>query len=98
MPHPGNADTAELAAISHQIVSGNKISTAFNQQVFAVVTVGVVALMSGHVAHIDIVNPCGHGQIPETRQGRDRGRGQPIQFVAGEKPQKVQWMVGTDIF
>ena len=98
MPHPGNADTAELAVISLQVVSGNKISTAFNQQVFTMVTIGVVALMFGHVAHIHIVNPCGHGQIPETRQGRDRGRGQPIQFIVREKPQKVQWMVGTDIF
>ena len=89
MPHPGNADTAEFAAIPHQVVNSNKISPAFNQQVFAMVTVGVVALMSGHVAHINIVNPCGHGQIPKTCQGRDRGRGQSIQFIAREKPQKV---------
>ena len=63
------------AVISHQIISGNKISPAFNQQVFAIVTVSVVALMFGHVAHIDIVNPFGHGQFPESRQGRDRSRG-----------------------
>ena len=98
MPHPGDAGVAEFAVISHQIISGYKISPAFNQQVFAVVTIGIVALVFGHVAHIDIVNPFGHGQLPESRQGRDRSRGQSIQFIAREKPQEVQWMVGTNIF
>lgn len=40
----------------------------FDQQMFAIVAIGVVAVMSGHVADIDIVNSLGHGQFAEMSQ------------------------------
>ena len=49
VPYAGYPGITEFAAISHQVIRRNKITTALNQQVFAVVAVGIVALMFGHV-------------------------------------------------
>ena len=85
-PHPRYHRAAEFAFVSNQIIGRNEIAPAFDQQLSAIVAVGVVSFMPGHVAHVNIVNPFGHGQFPETRQDRDRRRGQSIQFIAREKP------------
>jgi len=60
-------------------------------------TVGVVAIMTGDVPHINIMNPLLHGQFPITGQGGHRGRGESVQFVTREKPQEVQGIIRTDI-
>ena len=98
MPYPGNSRVAKFAMISRQVIGGNKISLALDQQFFTVMTVGVVAFVAGHVADIDVMNPLLHGQFPIAGQGGYRGRGQSVQLVAREKPQKVQRIIRADIF
>ena len=98
MPYSGNSGIAEPAMISNQVIGGNKISFSFDQQLFTVVTVCVVAFMVRDVTDIYIMNSLLHGQFPIAGQRGHRGGGQSIQFVSREKPQKVQRMVRADIF
>jgi len=98
IPYPWDSGVAELAAVSDQVISGNEISPAFNQQFFAVMTVGVVAIVAGHIADIGVMNSLLHSQFSIVRQRGHRGRGQAIQLVAREKPQKVQRIIRADVF
>lgn len=68
MPHPGNWGVAELTAITLQVIGGDEISPAFDQQLFAIVTIGVVAFMAGDISDIYISNPLRHRQFTETCQ------------------------------
>ena len=69
LPHPRYHRIAEFAFVSNQIIGWNEIAPALDQQLFAIVAVGVVALVPGHVAHVDVANAFGHGQFPITAQG-----------------------------
>ena len=69
MPHPRYHRVAKFAFVSNQIIGWNKIAPALDQQLSAIVAVGVVALVPGHVAHINIANAFGHCQFPITAQG-----------------------------
>ena len=86
MPDTRNFGVTKFAAAVHQIVGGYKISLPLDQQFLAVVTIGVVAFMAGHVADIGIMNSLAHGQIAVAGQRGHRGGGQAVQLVLREKP------------
>ena len=98
MPYPRYHRAAKFAFVSRQVIGGNKISPALDQQVFTVVTVSVVARVAGHVADIGIMNSLLHGQLPVAGQGGHGSRWQSIQFVARKETQKVKRIIRTDIF
>ena len=97
MPYPGYHRAAKFAFVARQVIGGDKISPALDQQLFAVMAIGVVAWMAGHIADIGIMQALLHGQFPIAGQGGHRGGGQTIQLVAREKAQKVQGVSGADI-
>ena len=86
MPHTGDDGVAVFALVADQIVLGNKIALAFDQQLFAVVTIGVGALVIRNVAEIDISDTLPESRIPETLQSRHRGGGDAVEFIARKKP------------
>jgi hypothetical protein len=48
--------------------------------------VGMITLMSGDIAQVNIMNAFPKSQVPEFLKGIDGGWGQPGEFVTGEKP------------
>ena len=76
--------------------AGDVVSLPLYQQPAAVVAEGMIARMTRDVAHVYITNPGGHGQLAETDQGGHRRRGQAVQPIAGEKPQKMEGMVRAE--
>ena len=98
MPDPGDARVAELAVIAFQVIGRDEIALAFDQQLFAVVAVGVITVVAGHIADVDVSNPLLQGQFAITGQGGDRGGRQAVQFVAREESYKMQGVIGADIF
>ena len=86
MPDSGNLRIAEFAVITGQVVGGYKIPLAFDQQFFAVVTIGMVAFVTGDISDIDVMDALLHGKFAIAGQGGNRGRGQTVEFVAWEKP------------
>ena len=85
MPYAGDCCAAEFTLITGQIISGNKIPLPLDQQFLAIVAIGVVSIMSGHVADIGVADTLLHGQFAVAGQCGHRGRGQSVQFVAREK-------------
>ena len=69
MPHAGDDGVAVLALVADQIILGNKIALAFDQQLFAVVAIGMGAFMVGNVAEVNIADAFLDGQIPQSLQG-----------------------------
>ena len=97
MPNPRNYRAAKFTFVSRQIIGGDNISLTLNQQFFAVMTVGVVARVAGHIADIDVMQALLQGQFPITGQGGHWGGRQTVQLVARKKAQKVQGVIGADI-
>ena len=78
MPHAGYVGVAEFTAVSDQIIGRYSISQTFDQQVFAIMAIGVVSLMPRYIADINVTNAQLHRQLSKTGQCGDRGRGQAI--------------------
>ncbi len=51
--------------------------------------IGVIALVAGDVADIDVPDAFLHGYFAETDKGGKRGGRQPVQFVFWEKAQEM---------
>ncbi len=97
MPDTRDHRIAKFALVARQVKGGDKIAPALDQQFFAVMAVGVVARVAGHIADIDVMQTQLQGQLPVAGQGGHRGGGQTVQFVARKKAQKVQGMIGADL-
>jgi hypothetical protein len=69
MPNPGNDGVAVLALVADQIIPGNKIALAFDQQLFAIMAIRMGAFMIGNVAEVNITDAFLDGQIPQALQG-----------------------------
>lgn len=69
LPNPRNHRIAELAPAARQVIGRNDISLPFDQQLLAIMTIGVVALVPGHVAHVNVANTHLHGHLAVATQG-----------------------------
>jgi len=63
VPYPGDQGVTESASISGEIIGGDNISLALDEQFAAVVAIGVISLVVGHIADVDIVNSRLHGHL-----------------------------------
>jgi len=61
LPNSGNNGFAKFAFIIDQVISGNVITLALNQQFFTVVAIGIITFMARHITEIDIADSFLHG-------------------------------------
>jgi len=88
-PSPGDWGVTELAPAIIYVEFANFITDSPNQNLLAVVAVGIVCIMTRHIPKVDIMNPLLEGYIPQKFQGFHWRSRQPVQFIPGEEAQKV---------
>ena len=97
-PPPRYGCVAERAPAPLYVELVNLISQSLDQDLMAVVAIGVASLMPGYVPEIYVMNALLEGNIPQEFKGFHGSGRQPVQFIKGHKARKVQGIVGPQLF